>query len=301
MNYFENYEDWSKLIEYTFVKTGFDKTYIERDLLQSMFLYELSILDLPYVFKGGTCLSKAFHVINRYSEDIDVGFTKRPTIGERKKTKRNILNLGEKLGLTIVNFDNLRSRRDFNRYHFTYNSPIDNEEHDLFLEMSFIQETEPSLKKNISSFIGEQVSDNKELINKFPYLNFEMLCQTLERTFLDKLFAISDCLLKNKTERNSRHIYDIAKLFPLMDFSEEGMKELKILRDRVRESRKEANNQYSCQDQYDINELLNSIIKTRFFENDYLNHSNKLLLEDMTYDEAIEKGIKKVIEIGLFN
>lgn len=33
----------------------------------------------------------------------------------------------------------------------------------------------------------------------------------------------------------------------------EGMKELKILRDRVRESRKEANNQYSCQDQYDIN------------------------------------------------
>ena len=81
----------------------------------------------------------------------------------------------------------------------------------------------------------------------------------------------------------------------------EGMKELQILRDRVRESRKEVNNQYSCQDQYDINELLNSIIKTSFFENDYLNQSNKLLLEDMTYDEAIEKGIKKVIEIGLFN
>lgn len=54
------------------------------------------------------------------------------------------------------------------------------------------------------------------------------------------------------------------------------MKELKNLRDRVRESRKEANNQYSCQDQYDINELLNSIIKTRFFENDNLNQSNKL-------------------------
>lgn len=85
------------------------------------------------------------------------------------------------------------------------------------------------------------------------------------------------------------------------DLEAEGMKELKILRDRVRESRKEANNQYSCQDQYDINELLNSIIKTRFFENDYLNQSNKLLLEDMTYDEAIEKGIKKAIVIGLFN
>ena len=93
----------------------------------------------------------------------------------------------------------------------------------------------------------------------------------------------------------------LLNFFLYMDFSEEGMKELKILRDRVRESRKEANNQYSCQDQYNINELLNSIIKTRFFENDYLNQSNKLLLEDMTYDEAIEKGIKKVIDIGLFN
>lgn len=40
------------------------------------------------MFKGGTSLSKAFHVIDRFSEDIDITFTEH--LGESRRKKLNI-------------------------------------------------------------------------------------------------------------------------------------------------------------------------------------------------------------------
>lgn len=52
---------------------------VEKDTIQSMFLNELSKVNLPFVFKGGTSLSKAYNLINRFSEDIDLSMQKKPT------------------------------------------------------------------------------------------------------------------------------------------------------------------------------------------------------------------------------
>ena len=49
-----------------------------------MFLNELSKVNLPFVFKGGTSLSKAYNLINRFSEDIDLSMQKKPTQTEKK-------------------------------------------------------------------------------------------------------------------------------------------------------------------------------------------------------------------------
>ena len=57
---------------------------IEKDTIQSMFLNELSKVNLPFVFKGGTSLSKAYNLINRFSEDIDLSMQKKPTQTEKK-------------------------------------------------------------------------------------------------------------------------------------------------------------------------------------------------------------------------
>ncbi|MGN0331219.1 MAG: nucleotidyl transferase AbiEii/AbiGii toxin family protein [Kineothrix sp.] len=38
---------------------------IEKDTIQSMFLFELAKSELPFVFKGGTSLSKAYNLIDR--------------------------------------------------------------------------------------------------------------------------------------------------------------------------------------------------------------------------------------------
>ena len=60
---------------------------VEKDTIQSMFLNELSKVNLPFVFKGGTSLSKAYNLINRFSEDIDLSMQKKPTQTEKKYLK----------------------------------------------------------------------------------------------------------------------------------------------------------------------------------------------------------------------
>lgn len=95
---------------------------IEKDTIQSMFLNELSKVNLPFVFKGGTSLSKAYNLINRFSEDIDLSMQKKPTQTEKKMSKDEIIRIADSIGMILVNPDNIKSRHDYNKYRFNYNS-----------------------------------------------------------------------------------------------------------------------------------------------------------------------------------
>ena len=44
---------------------------IEKDYYVTLILKKLSSIEYPVVFKGGTSLSKAYGLINRFSEDTD--------------------------------------------------------------------------------------------------------------------------------------------------------------------------------------------------------------------------------------
>ncbi|WP_177175546.1 hypothetical protein [Pseudobutyrivibrio sp. C4] len=46
--------------------------------------------------------------------------------------------------------------------------------------------------------------------------------------------------------------------------------------------------------------MLQDIITTRFYERDYNDITKKLLYEDVSYDEVIDKGIKIVADWNLF-
>lgn len=64
-----------ELFDRTALKTGIDAVVVEKDFwvcwtLKQMF--GLSDIGAHLIFKGGTCLSKCFRVIERFSEDIDV-------------------------------------------------------------------------------------------------------------------------------------------------------------------------------------------------------------------------------------
>ena len=78
---------------------------VEKDTIQSMFLYKLSLCELPFVFKGGTSLSKAFDLIDRFSEDIDLSMSRNVTAKEKKQSKEIIISIAKELGLTLKNPD----------------------------------------------------------------------------------------------------------------------------------------------------------------------------------------------------
>ncbi len=46
--------------------------------------------------------------------------------------------------------------------------------------------------------------------------------------------------------------------------------------------------------------MLKEIISSRFYESDYNNITKKLLYEDVSYNDAIEKGIALVADMDIF-
>ena len=88
MNWYKNhYIEWKEVLETVSREIKKAEILVEKDTIQSMFLNELSKVNLPIVFKGGTSLSKAYNLINRFSEDIDLSMQKKTTQTEKKYLK----------------------------------------------------------------------------------------------------------------------------------------------------------------------------------------------------------------------
>jgi len=298
MNWYkENYSEWKEIIETVARELGRNEQMIEKDTIQSMFLHELAQLELPFVFKGGTSLSKAYDLIDRFSEDIDLSMDCRPTQSERMKAKEFIICIAEKLGLTLVNPNDIKSRYDYNKYVFKYESMFADIPLEIIIETSFYQEVYPIEKHSIGSFVGKFCRE-RNIILPIPFdaAEFMMNVQTMERTFVDKVFAVCDYKIHNMQDRDSRHLYDICKLLKRVTLDEQ----LDELIDEVRDDRMLSKNNPSAQLQYNIPKLLKEIICTRFYEADYRDVTQKLLYEDISYDRVIEHGIAIVADSDVF-
>ena len=110
MNWYkDNFNEWKEIIETVARETGRNEQMVEKDTIQSIFLNELSKFDLPFVFKGGTALSKAYNLINRFSEDIDLSMNRKLTQSERSKSKEIIITIGNILGVKLLNSNYIMS------------------------------------------------------------------------------------------------------------------------------------------------------------------------------------------------
>lgn len=297
MNWYKNYKnEWKEIIETVSLEEKRNTIIVEKDLIQSLFLYELSKSNLPFVFKGGTSLSKAYGLIDRFSEDIDLSMNKKPTDSEKRKSNETIMDIAEKLGLELSNPDMIKTRYNYNKYVFKYESLFDSNELEIIIETSYYQRVYPISKHIINSYIGNFCKKNNIELPIHFVMDFEMNVQSIERTFIDKIFAVCDYKIQNMEDRDSRHLYDIAKMLPLIKFD----LNLDKLIDDVRDDRMLSKNNPSAQLEYNINDMLKEIIKNRFYEKDYNYVTKKLLYEKYTYDEAISNGIAKVINTDVF-
>ena len=298
MNWYKNYKsEWKEIVETVAREIKRNNIIVEKDLIQSLFLYELSKADLPFVFKGGTSLSKAYGIIDRFSEDIDLSMNKKPTDSEKRKSNEVIMDASSKLGLKLSNLDTIKTRYNYNKYIFTYESLFSNDRLEIIIETSYYLGVYPIEKHHVNSYI-ESFCKKNNIKLPIPFIpDFEINVQTLDRTFVDKVFAVCDYRIENLENRNSRHLYDIAKMLPLITFDEK----LDKLIDDVRDDRINSKNNPSANLQYNINDMLKEIIDKRFYERDYNFVTKKLLYEDYSYDEAINNGISKILEASVFD
>lgn len=298
MNWYKEYQtEWKEIIETVARELGKSEQMVEKDTIQSMLLFELAKSELPFVFKGGTSLSKAYNLVDRFSEDIDLSMNRRPTQSERVKSKELIIEIAENLGLVLSNSEEIKSRYDYNKYVFKYDSLFSVIPLEIIIETSYYQSVYPVDKHVVGSFVGRFCLE-RSIILPVPFEAAEVMMnvQSIERTFVDKVFAVCDYKIQNMQDRDSRHLYDICKLLREVELNEE----LDKLIDMVRDDRMQSKNNPSAQLEYIIPDMLKEIIRSRFYEPDYKNVTQKLLYEDISYDYAIENGIAIIAESDVF-
>ena len=191
------------------------------------------------VFKGGTSLSKAWGLIDRFSEDIDLALDRR-FLGFDKKdyeiTGSQVRKLREQSFQFIsenyfpelrrkfsdTGFDNMTFQLGeikshdqdpliIEIYYPTVTDPVSYLQPRVLIEVGSRSMMEPFEKCSFTSFVGEHFKGRSfadELIT-IPTVR-------PERTFLEKIFLLHEefqyPLKKIKVERKSRHLYDLEKL-----------------------------------------------------------------------------------------
>lgn len=281
--------------------TGLDASIIEKDYWVTLFLKTLNKYEPRIIFKGGTSLSKCHKVIKRFSEDIDINIQdtdekEQPSQKARKDFKKAVVKTAEELNVSIPNLNKTQSRRYFNKYLISYPSIFNSLSHlrTVGIEPSLIVETAmqapsyPNVRKLANSYIGDFLTGigKNDIIDQFDLRPFELTVQSLERTFVDKVFALCDYYYGKNTNRTSRHIYDIHRIFPKIEITDD----LLLLIDEVRELRRGGYGCHSADPACDVPQTIKEILDSNFFKADYDQLTVRFFYpgEELTYQDAVE-------------
>ena len=293
----ENSETFKETIVKTSEKTGLGPVVIEKDYYVTMILKNIAeksgILG-EVVCKGGTSLSKCHKVIDRFSEDIDITFTEHLGDKRRKKLKYDVMKAtSEELHLPIKNWEYIQSDRDLNSYYFDYNYLFEptNEQirEGVKVETALASYSFPTDTMTISSFVGDYLTGtNPELVTKYKLEPFEMKVQSLERTFIDKVYATCDYYIQGKNRRLSRHLYDLHKIYPKINFNED----FKKLAREVKDHRANMSICPSSKPDVNISKLIQQYCSEDFYKKDFDIITETLINEEIDYSDVIETILK---------
>jgi len=239
-------QEWLKLtaeerysyINETSQKVGLPFQSVEKDwwVTQTLAIIFSMSCAKSLIFKGGTSLSKAWKIIERFSEDVDLALDREflGFAGELSKGQIHKLRYASYAFLTEKFTPELQ--RKFNELGFTdvvvkYREVINHDQDPLVIEIYYPKLTENAiyLRPGVLVEVGsrslkEPFSPCKfktliaENYNDKPFADSEITIPTVnvERTFLEKVFLLHEEFQrpaeKKRVERLSRHLYDIEKI-----------------------------------------------------------------------------------------
>lgn len=203
-----------------------------------------AVFSLPYAeqlsFKGGTSLSKCWHLIDRFSEDIDIAVS-RDFLGYSGILSRT--QISDKLRRAACSF--VREKMQFDLHDALVNQGIADDKfkvtvnitpisttdpetiiieydsalpespyihHNVLIEVSGRSMQQPVRCESVCSLIDQHLPQTVVAENPFSIPNVV----TPERTFLEKVFLLHEEFHKPvaeiRTNRMSRHLYDIVTM-----------------------------------------------------------------------------------------
>ena len=218
-----NSNDFSELIKLTSLQLGIAPEFIEKDYWITLLLNRLALSEYSesVVFKGGTSLSKAYLLISRFSEDIDIATISENLTGNALKTKIRAIEKSITSGLTEIVEPEITSKGSmFRKSVFQYPSVITNRlnlnlQKRIILEINSFANPYPYMSLDINSFIGEFLSakNNYEAIELYGLNSFSLNILDKRRTLIEKLVSLIRFSFEEKPlvalMSKIRHFYDL--------------------------------------------------------------------------------------------
>ncbi len=223
MKLHEEPEVFAELVAAAAEHIGLPEVYVEKDYWVTKALKHLSQSDYRdiAVFKGGTSLSKAWRLIDRFSEDIDLAvFASDKGDSARKKLLKSIETTMAQ-GLTgLVNDERISKGSKFRKTVYKYPRNAGGEEFgqaspELLIEVNSFTNPEPFEMRKLQTFIAEMLTqrDEYELIETYELQDFNIQVLSVERTLVEKILGvIKDSYDDDPVQKLSdriRHLYDI--------------------------------------------------------------------------------------------
>ena len=212
------------LLEDVHQKTGYRLHVLEKDYYVVLMLYELAAKQkegLKAYFKGGTALYKALKMTNRFSEDIDISVDARECT--RTQSDKRLEQATKKY--TVLQRDSAvgKTNRSEVVSVYRYTPAVTYDENDLLqrfgtvkVEATSFTISEPIEPLEIAPLLYEAASEEQKRIleNNYDVKPFIVQTITLERIFIDKLFAAEAYVRKSSIEQKAfeaaKHIYDLS-------------------------------------------------------------------------------------------
>lgn len=205
---------------------GLPEVYIEKDYWVTRSLKQLSESDISeyVVFKGGTSLSKAHKLIQRFSEDIDLAAIADGLGDARRKALLKSIEKAASEGLEPLPDDPRNSKgskfrktvyrypRDIDEINYSQASP------ELLLEVNTFTHPEPCERQIIQTMIADMLitEGRQDLVEQYDLESFELKVLSVQRTLIEKLLGIiKDSYVDDPVARLNtriRHLYDVCMI-----------------------------------------------------------------------------------------
>jgi len=225
MKLHEDSATFREVIQATAGDLNIRDVYVEKDYWITFLLWRLSNLknSKKFVFKGGTSLSKAYHLIERFSEDVDLAITEIEDLNGNQ-IKKLIDQASKALTTQPLQDDKenpktskgSRFRRTVHQYpRLGFDSKFSGASSNLLLEINSFANPEPAELCTVQSYTGQFLGKKfPQDVSKYSLEPFKIKVLALERTYVEKLLSLirhshqgADAL-----REKIRHLYDIAKL-----------------------------------------------------------------------------------------
>lgn len=232
MNLHSDKEAFKEIIALAAEHFGYEQSHVEKDYWVSKILRDISLseyADKTY-FKGGTSLSKAYGLIERFSEDLDLFvFT-----GDKSASKQAEKTLNKKLSKYIIEQNNdiykeelSETGGNYRKLYFSYDNVFQGvglKEHleveikscDLPDKGLMFYPADKRIIKPITTAFLESIGQ-EELISVYGLESFEMQCINPRKTICDKISRLVKLSYNEDAiallAKHIRDVYDLTVLY----------------------------------------------------------------------------------------